>query len=86
MCHNIVGVAALIKLKDCLLKVQYFDRHGEGEGGRAKQYTNEKVGKKLPRAALMHLPKTLSSSETDAFWVSRKSLGTRTFYILTKLN
>lgn len=42
--------AVLIKLKtDRLLKVQYFDRHGEadgGGGGGAKQYTNEKIGKK----------------------------------------
>ena len=45
--------AVLIKLKTGrLLKVHYFDRHGEadggggGRGGFAKQYTNEKIGKK----------------------------------------
>lgn len=64
--------AVLIKLKrDRLLKVQYFDRHGEADGGAGwgcyAVHQRKNWKKKLPQAALMHLPETLSSSETDAY-------------------
>ena len=84
MCHNIVGVYIsllqeflyekekwgqyLSNLKIVFSKFSISTGMGKQGAGVISSTPTKKLEKKLPRAALMHLPKTLSSSETDAFF------------------